>query len=283
MDTKRNRLVVWGGGHNDYYGNEVYALNLNAPQSMVRLNDPSPHSTVSNCGIVANPDGSSKSRHTYDGLAYLPVQDKMFVFGGSVSCLAGGLTNDTWLLDFATLKWEQMSPTGTIPNAAPGAVTAYDPNSGRVFLHTDWNLYSYDPATNAYQQHANNNAIDYHMTGVIDPVRKRLVIIGGGQAWSYDLTTYTRTAIPATGAQSIVSASYPGLVYHAPSDRVVAWAGGNTIYSLDANNVWTATTYPGGPGPAQGNGTYKRFNFSPALGAFVLVNSVDQNGFILRP
>src|SRR5262249_44143633 len=25
-DTARNRLIVWGGGHNDYYGNEIYAL-----------------------------------------------------------------------------------------------------------------------------------------------------------------------------------------------------------------------------------------------------------------
>src|SRR5262245_12768815 len=30
FDTTRNRLIVWGGGHNDYYGNEIYAVNLNS-------------------------------------------------------------------------------------------------------------------------------------------------------------------------------------------------------------------------------------------------------------
>ncbi|MEK6578900.1 MAG: hypothetical protein AABZ55_06710, partial [Bdellovibrionota bacterium] len=29
FDTARNRLIVWGGGHNGYLGNEIYALNLN--------------------------------------------------------------------------------------------------------------------------------------------------------------------------------------------------------------------------------------------------------------
>ena len=34
-DTKRNRLLVWGGGHNDYYGNEVYALDIEAQKMTV--------------------------------------------------------------------------------------------------------------------------------------------------------------------------------------------------------------------------------------------------------
>src|SRR5882724_309805 len=29
MDTARNRLIIWGGGHSDYSGNEIYALDLN--------------------------------------------------------------------------------------------------------------------------------------------------------------------------------------------------------------------------------------------------------------
>src|SRR4051794_3354015 len=40
MDTLRNRLIVWGGGHNDYAGNEVYAVNLN-DQTIQRLTNPS--------------------------------------------------------------------------------------------------------------------------------------------------------------------------------------------------------------------------------------------------
>ena len=38
-DTSRNRLIVWGGGHSNYGGNELYALDLNA-LTMTRLNNP---------------------------------------------------------------------------------------------------------------------------------------------------------------------------------------------------------------------------------------------------
>ena len=39
FDTKRNRLIVYGSGHNDYYGNEIDAVNL-ISNSIQRLNDP---------------------------------------------------------------------------------------------------------------------------------------------------------------------------------------------------------------------------------------------------
>ena len=40
-DTKRDRLIVWGGGHMGYGGNEVYVFDINTLQ-WTRLNDPSP-------------------------------------------------------------------------------------------------------------------------------------------------------------------------------------------------------------------------------------------------
>ena len=39
FDTTRNRLIVWGGGHRNYSGNEIYALDLNT-LTMQRLTDP---------------------------------------------------------------------------------------------------------------------------------------------------------------------------------------------------------------------------------------------------
>src|SRR5207344_146524 len=40
-DTLRNRMILWGGGHDNYYGNEIYSLDLNAnPPTMTRLTDP---------------------------------------------------------------------------------------------------------------------------------------------------------------------------------------------------------------------------------------------------
>ena len=74
---------------------------------------------------------------------------------------------------------------------------------------------------------------------------------------------------------------YPGLAYDPVNDRIVAWNGGDTVYSLNLdNNVWTPITYSGGP-TAMDNGTYKRWSYSPSLNAFVSYNSVDSDGYVL--
>lgn len=67
VDTARNRLLVWGGGHANYWGNEMYALDLPS-LSIKRIIDPSPLTSQSNCQS-ALPDGTPVSRHTYYGLA----------------------------------------------------------------------------------------------------------------------------------------------------------------------------------------------------------------------
>ena len=47
FDTQRNRLIIWGGGHGDYSGNEVYALSLNGTPAFSRLNN----STAGGCSM----------------------------------------------------------------------------------------------------------------------------------------------------------------------------------------------------------------------------------------
>src|SRR5262245_9864498 len=61
LDTKRNRLIIWGGGHHDYYGNEIYALNLSGDPAFERLND----STAGGCSESSCDGGlTPNSRHT---------------------------------------------------------------------------------------------------------------------------------------------------------------------------------------------------------------------------
>ena len=44
-DSAHNRLLIAGGGHHGYFGNEVYALQLDSGPNgqMIRLNDPTPN------------------------------------------------------------------------------------------------------------------------------------------------------------------------------------------------------------------------------------------------
>src|SRR5437879_2287105 len=123
----------------------------------------------------------------------MPNVDKMFVFGGSLAT-CGNAGRGTWASNFANNHWEAKNPTGPLPRADLGIVSAYDPSTGMVFLHESLDLYSYSPVSNSYQKlTSNGSGIDYHMSATIDPVRKKFVILGGGQAWVYDIGGSTFT------------------------------------------------------------------------------------------
>jgi hypothetical protein len=108
-DLPRHRLMFWGGGHGNYFGNEIYALDL-TNLSLKRLNDPSPQRGC----VEALSDGKPNSRHTYDGLVYLEKSDRVYMFGGALACSAGGsdgiISRATWILNPASLAWERKDP-----------------------------------------------------------------------------------------------------------------------------------------------------------------------------
>lgn len=282
VDTTRNRMVIWGGGHGDYSGNEIYVLNLSSSPVVERITNP----TAGGCSQASCDGGATpNSRHTYDGIEYMPNVDRMFVYSGALAG-NGYSQQDTWTFSFATKTWQLMNPSGQLPLGTVGVRTAYDPNTQKVFVHDNDSLYAYTFSSNSFARWGGeHDARDYHLTSVVDPVRKLFVSVGGGQASIFNIGAGPAESQPlnTTGGDAIVSAGYPGLVYDPLSDRIVGWNGGDTVYSLNMDTkVWTATTYSGGPGAPTSTGTFNRWNYSPASGVFVLVNKMDQNGFTLR-
>ncbi|HEX4621618.1 MAG TPA: hypothetical protein VH208_08630, partial [Myxococcaceae bacterium] len=112
-DPVRSRLLFWGGGHNDYGGNEIYSLNLLAG-TLTRVTGQSPPAYCQE----ASTDGRPNARHTYDGIALLAGMDQVFEYGGYLSCdgSAAGISRATWTLRLSDLSWTRMDPTlGTGP------------------------------------------------------------------------------------------------------------------------------------------------------------------------
>jgi hypothetical protein len=73
-DIARNRLMIWGGGHGGYAGNEVYAFDLNSGV-WSRITDPYAN-IVEDSAYYPVPVGASlqpASTHSYDHLEYLPT------------------------------------------------------------------------------------------------------------------------------------------------------------------------------------------------------------------
>jgi hypothetical protein len=145
VDLMRVRLVCFGGGHEAYWGNEVYSVDLvtlsataatscgpngchsntTAP-AITRLTDPSINPlTCSNVNPTSgemtaapNADGAPLSRHTYQAFRYLPRTDMFFAWGGPNQC--GSWAQGDGLFYYfnpSTNKWSV--PTQTYTNTTP--------------------------------------------------------------------------------------------------------------------------------------------------------------------
>jgi len=297
-DTKRNRLIIWGGGHNDYWGNELYSFDMNLLK-MQRLNDPSPISNVQSCP-EAYVDGKPSSRHTYGALSYIAHADRMFVFGGGKSS-CGNFSSGTWTLDLATLQWQQMNPSGTHPPGGAGQVSDYDSDSKLVYLHDYVNgLYAYNFDKNSWTLvTADPYGIDYHMNAVIDPKRKLFIVIGAAASHNGGIQVFNigskgshaRQSWSVSGCADLLSSASPGLAYDPVQDRVVGWPNfGNTVYIFNPDTrTCAAQTLPGGPtdshhtgAASTTTGTFGRLRYFPDKGVFALVNEADSDAYILR-
>ncbi len=296
-DSKRNRLVVWGGGHHGYFGNEVYALDLNTV-TMQRLNEPSDVAgyDFNDCYAPDEyPDGRPASRHTYDALAYISHADKMFSFTGA-KAPCGYSSDDLWILDMATVEtaplgptapWKRVYPTGGSPKAAPGEVADYDPVSKQVILGDLYSLWSFDYDGNKFTELTQSAGLDYHMTGRVDPKRHLFVVAGNGSLVVFDIASGKNHAAQDWTSQvtgcGFVSEIYPGLAYDSKQDKMVGWAGGDDVFVLDLDKKsCTKTTFGGGPGPQNSNGTMGRFRYFESLDVFAVVSDVNKDAYTLR-
>jgi hypothetical protein len=285
FDTARNRLIIWGGGHHDYGGNEVYALDLNT-LTMTRLNDPSSpiRDGCTNGGTYA--DGKPVARHTYNHLTYLPRQDALFAWGGAEwSC--GNFLADTWLFSFARLTWTNKA---TAPLSANfGRAAAYDPNTDLIYMRDDFDLYSYSPATDTWTvRDTVSVGMNDNKSAVIDPVRRKyfLHVSGDTTLYWYDISSPTgRTTLqsgPTTGCGGFIDDYGAGWEYDPVQNLLVGWNGGNNVYLLNPDTrSCSIVTYPGGP-TSLSNGTFGRFRYSPVLNVFVVCNAVSANCHTLR-
>jgi hypothetical protein len=293
FDTSRNRLLVWGGGHGGYAGNELYAFDL-ASLSWSRLSNPS--DPVSK-DVPYAPDGQPTSRHTYDYIQYVPGIDSFCSAGGAGFYESGQTgTAHTDCFNFGTGKWEQ-HPDSPAKNEFIGAFTAVDPTDGHLWEHGCQGystMAEFDPAADAWISHGSmytDQVIpSYDLTAAIQPARHLFLAVGGGASYSWDISQpgeFSGAPLTTTGDSAIVQAASPGFEWDTAAGLFVGWAGGADVLTLDPSTwAWTrvspAATNAVTPTPTNMNGTFGRFRYSSASNVFVVVNSVDEDVFIYR-
>ncbi len=83
-DSRRGDLLIYGGGHGSYGGNEVYRWRATTLE-WDRMSLPSDIASLGSYPwlTVDGPDASPQALHTYDGSTYLPIVDRFATFGGA--------------------------------------------------------------------------------------------------------------------------------------------------------------------------------------------------------
>lgn len=308
-DTKRERLIIWGGGHVNYGGNEVYVFDVSTLK-WERLTEPSPTTLKGGKLNVAsgqtdrrlNADGTPISKHSYDGLEYLPEPvDRLVQYGGS-RWFSGGEDELVWFFDFSSRTWERKKDA---PLSALTPLSAYDSKTGNYYVQNSSRLLEFNPRRNIWTVVGTTGEWSSEGVAEIDPVRRRFITIESGRMFYYDLDgkrPLKRMLLKTRGNTEIEKSHAPGFAYNAKADCLVAWSGtttdkqvnesGDSVFVLDPESlVWTQIKPVAAPAPPIFNkdaypgksyGTFGRWRYIPAKNLFIGVNNVSANVFFYR-
>ena len=292
FDERLRPLLVIGGGHMDYWGNEVYGFDLaTGLWTMVKA--------ASGLGSATSPtepmsDGNPVSRHTYEGLAYMRHLGQVFMFGGSTAP-QGYSVNSTWWFDSIKGIWSAKANTRPTGAGHFFMASAYDPLTRKVYVRNENAFFSYDPDTDrwsspivdfTYPPYYPRMQTHHYRRGVILP-GPRLFLAAGGSLKNPDAPDvfvyhlHDRQDVTGvhrmTGDTSVISVAGLGLDVDTRTGSLVAWAGGAPAIMDPATWHWRRGSARGAPPQAVANGTYGRFRYVPYLNVFILVNKPEED------
>jgi hypothetical protein len=295
-------LVIFGGGHNGYLGNEVYVFDV-AQLKWVRLTSPLDNPTC-NYDEGELQDGSPCAAHTYDYVQYHPKTNSFVELGStSLENVGGGGSPRVHLLNLATKQWRRGARRANF-NDQTGSSTAYDPNRDVFWFLGPFNNYfdSYDPNANggsgAWTQYQQFN-IEIDAVADIDPTRDLYVVVEGRVSHSlyvFDLKNPSQppVKVQTSGDTTVQNSAGNGFGWDPVAGAFIGWAGGTSVYKLTPPSgdwrtgtwIWTrldpASGNSANPGAKNPANTYSRWRYVPSVNAWIIANSTSSDVFFYK-
>lgn len=312
-------LLLFGGGHADYSGNDVLGISLREDRPAWRVlrgptlpPDPklwgigpaSPHKGVW-WDTHYLPDGRPASRHSGKALQFVDRDDRLMSFYDAVaygtSNTSGGHVDG---FRFRDRDWDPAGRWAPLPQRYQTTYpwTAKDPRSEDVYVATGHAIHRWSRADGRFTPIGTRYAwsIDQAIAGV-DAERDRLLVIG---VWNDQDRTTAQVVQIASGTSSFVSlagphaASLPGPRRLAVSGfdwcphlrRFVLLPDDGHTYTIDpASFEVDRLPVTGRPPPKDsryaheyGSGVYGRFRYVPELGGFVYLANWSEDLWFLK-
>lgn len=296
-------LVVFGGGHNGYFGSEIYVFDVES-QLWTRHTEPYDDGSSSVAAACSDdgvyPDGSACPPHTYDRVDYDPGTNAFVLLFSTTDPVCGGCgSSHAHLFGFDDDAW-RLGASHPIPPASTGASSAYDPTRQMFWLLPAYNGHfsAYDPVADAWSVYETYN-ISIDAVSAVDPVRDLFVTVDGRGTQTvivHDLADPSAGGVTVNlrGSSPILERGAQGFEWDPVSEQFVGWAGGTEVWTLVPpegdwrSEAWTWLRVDAAKGNAvtptepNGNGTYSRWRHVPSLNVFVVVNAIDEPVYAYR-
>jgi len=240
-DSRRGRMVVFGGWDNVALRNDTWALSLTGAPAWTAL----------------APVGPPPSARIWHSAIYDTIYDRMLVFGGFSDGYPSP-DNDVWELSLAgTPTWSTFDVLGAPPRERYYHSAIYDLPRRRMIVYGGisaasclgdvWALSTRTGAWSELSPVGTPPSPRRGQSAIYDPVRDRMVMFGGGDdASGYYLGDTWRLSLAGTPTWSRVAVS-PGPIgrightafYDPARDRMVLFGGAcNDIFSVCSKEVW---------------------------------------------
>lgn len=300
FDSRRNRLIVTGGGGADYSGNEVYAFDVDSlkwyriKNGATEYDQEDPlYAYYLNGGAV--PDSQQpRPGYNFDQIEYDSISDNLYIFGASFAAWYGTTWPNIFQLNMATLTW---SHPGDIQSEFHGGnLSARDPSTGKILFYGNgtrgW-LASYNPSTSVLNDHGEfwspGGWITSHQNAAIMPTTNRMISVGSGEANYWDIVATGQSdphSLTTTGCDSLLGPEAPGFEWSPVDNKMVGWVGGTKVITMDTTYACVEvaasdsnTVTPNNPSPY---GTFGRWRYVPKHNVFIVVNSSDSSVYFYR-
>ena len=288
--------LLHGGGHDDYGGNEIYAIGL-ADDAPVWSR---PWGPTANADITENTayyaDGNPAAAHTYDALQYDRTNDRLMRFVGGYYSGASGANAEVNSWDWGAENWnpEGTHPDNTISN--PDGPMATHPETGDVYIWINSKRLIWSRASNSYSYSASFGSLQPSAAAlVVDPANGACWAIGGSNATSgkvmkWSLADNVMSSVDVTGDGSVGTVStYCGAAMDPATGLIYVCTSAGAIYVFDPSALtFNEVTLTGtGPGTnlsyGNGTGTYNKFQYVEAIHAFVVLPAWAAPIFAFKP
>ncbi len=236
---------VFGGGHSDYGGNEVFVLDVYSDTpTWVRINNPTIDMAVSPTHYMLHNDGQTRTVHSYNNLH--EINGELFCTGGSLydqgggACYVAKISRDdpVWKPDYLN--------SGTPYFGNSWGVSAYNAADNSIYKSPSGGndqCYRYDIAAKTMTKmfdFPNNMGTGYY-SAHWNPVRNVMIIIAYG-LWVYDPSRNAsfgwmiQQPPPVGGLGTGMLVGKYGVCYDSKRDVYYIWSGGD-----DHGSVWVLT------------------------------------------